>query len=415
MTYHWSPGEAPPQIGAHSLAKHDVLRQYLTTYVEVLTANVAVPAFRLTLVDGFAGGGLYLGPDRSVHDGSPLLMLEAMREASALAQSKRRNQFVLDVHYYFVEPNDETRAFLETTLRGRGLGDRLGADITLLGGDFAAHADAIIRRIKARRAGCRALFLLDQYGYSDVPLPLLRRIFSQLSNAEVLLTFSTDSLIDYMSRSEAYRRGLRRAGLHEFEEQLDSILALPGRQGERRRIAQCTLHDALRRGSGARHFTPFFIVSEEAHRAYWFVHLSNHARARDEMTKLHWTIQNRFRHYAGAGLSMLGYRPAADETLTNQVAFAFDDDARQRTSVALLRDIPAAIERYGERGSTFDTFMTDISNGTPAARSQIVDAISRLSREGALEVISANGQVRRKGVKARPTDLIRLHRQLGLF
>ncbi|MGD0075927.1 MAG: hypothetical protein ABSD31_16525, partial [Candidatus Binataceae bacterium] len=57
--YDWMIGQAPPQLEAHSAAKHDVFRSYIGRYIEVLTSNPRRDALSLTLIDGFAGGGEY--------------------------------------------------------------------------------------------------------------------------------------------------------------------------------------------------------------------------------------------------------------------------------------------------------------------------------------------------------------------
>src|SRR5579862_5056131 len=99
LHHQWRVGEQPPIIRAHSLAKHRVLGQYLSRYVDVLTSNPNIPEFRLTLVDGFAGGGLYRDWQTNEERlGSPLLMLNAMRDATATAKARRsKTDFRLDV------------------------------------------------------------------------------------------------------------------------------------------------------------------------------------------------------------------------------------------------------------------------------------------------------------------------------
>jgi three-Cys-motif partner protein len=74
----WRIGEELPQIRGHSLAKHRVLKAYLERYVSVLSANPRQEQLKLTLVDGFAGGGLYLDSrTKEERPGSPLIMLVA--------------------------------------------------------------------------------------------------------------------------------------------------------------------------------------------------------------------------------------------------------------------------------------------------------------------------------------------------
>lgn len=52
--YNWRNG--PADIEQHSIAKHNVLRAYLARYFETLAGYPHHDTFRLTLVDGFAGG-----------------------------------------------------------------------------------------------------------------------------------------------------------------------------------------------------------------------------------------------------------------------------------------------------------------------------------------------------------------------
>lgn len=411
-SYDWCPGGPLPLIGAHSLAKHEVLRQYLLAYVKVLTADVRREHLRLTLVDGFAGGGQYVDKLGALYQGSPLLMLDTMREAEIIAQERRKKDFCLDTRFFFVEKKPQVREVLRGLLVERGHRRDIGESIFLLDGEFASHAHGIIENIKRRGTAGRAIFVLDQYGYKDVPLPLIRAIFASLPRAEIILTFATDSLLDYMSTEARYKQGLRNIGLESLIEDLPAILENK-KSPNWRALAQVSLHEGLRAGSGAAHFTPFFIVSEAAHRDYWLIHLSNHARARDEMTKLHWELQTRFQHYAGHGLAMLGYKAADDPRVTGQVPFGFDDRARASTRAALLDDIPFALEKH-PAGIKFSDFFAGVCNETPASRAIIEDAARELSAERAIEILGADGKSRRRGSKVRGSDVVRLSRQTFL-
>jgi len=61
--YDWELGSPPPVIKLHSLVKHEIIHAYVAKYISILAANPAQRQLRLTLVDGFAGGGLYLRED----------------------------------------------------------------------------------------------------------------------------------------------------------------------------------------------------------------------------------------------------------------------------------------------------------------------------------------------------------------
>ena len=59
MQFTWHPDDPPLSIEAHSKAKLSVLRSYLHAYFDRLNVNPARETFRIDLVDGFAGGGIF--------------------------------------------------------------------------------------------------------------------------------------------------------------------------------------------------------------------------------------------------------------------------------------------------------------------------------------------------------------------
>lgn len=72
--YDWpKPGDAPPEIGLHSLAKHRVYEEYLQHYIRVLSLSPKITVFPLVLIDGFSGGGVHTDPrDNGLYPGSRL-------------------------------------------------------------------------------------------------------------------------------------------------------------------------------------------------------------------------------------------------------------------------------------------------------------------------------------------------------
>jgi three-Cys-motif partner protein len=71
----------PPSLDPHSKVKHQLVTDYLRRYIAVLMANERMPSLKLTLVDGFAGGGLYTdGANLAL--GSPLAAANGERSRS---------------------------------------------------------------------------------------------------------------------------------------------------------------------------------------------------------------------------------------------------------------------------------------------------------------------------------------------
>jgi three-Cys-motif partner protein len=195
--YDWTDG--PAKLEQHSVVKHDLLRTYLAEYFLTLVSSHLQEELRLTIVDGFAGGGLYYhATSGDLMLGSPFICLEATKEADALVNLNRAKKVAFNVDFVFVERDAKAANYLERALREREFGPRFGKDILLLQGDFNTHADRILENIKKKtpRSG-RAIFVLDQYGYKQVPMALLARIFEQLPRAEVILTFNVDSFSSY--------------------------------------------------------------------------------------------------------------------------------------------------------------------------------------------------------------------------
>ena len=410
----WVPGEEPPKIRPHSLAKHRVIDAYLRRYVDVLTQNRRIPEFRLTLVDGFSGGGVYRDWKTGERQpGSPMIMLEAMRDAAIAAQEKRSKEFNLDVEYFFIEKKPTFFSYLESTLRESEFQTFLGQQVHLLRGNFVEQLPAILQQIRQRGRGERAIFLLDQFGYKDVPMPEIRRIFSELKNAEVILTFATDAMINYLSESEVTQKILGRIGLELTADQI----TIRKQMREWRQAIQLLLHGEIQQKSGAKFYTPFFIRSPDEHRDFWLIHLSGQSKARDVMVTQHWAERTSFAHYGGSGLHMLGYDPEKDSNVTRQEmlpGFFFDDTALASSQDCLLEQLPERLFQYKD-GISFRNFFAGITNETPATSEIIKDVLEDLTLKGWIKVDSEKGVHRKKRIQHQ-SDIIlpAKHRQLYL-
>ncbi len=412
-SHSWKIGKDPPLIRPHSLAKHRVLKSYLERYVAVLTSNPRREQLRLTLVDGFAGGGIYLdNRSKEERPGSPLIMLDAMQSAATNAQQARSKCFHLDVEYFFIEMNPESFEYLTKTLADSPYASLLPDRIRLLNGDFTAHVQEIIRFIKGRGRAGRAIFVLDQCGYIDAPMETIHTILDQLDNAEVILTFATDFLIDYLSQTEQTQQILETLGI-----KLPLLLIKTAKEGrDWRRVIQFALHRQIHVRSGAMYYTPFFIRSPESHRDFWLIHLSGHFRARDVMVGLHWQQSTDFAHYGRAGLRMLGYDPEKDSDWTKQKmlpGFFFDETALAASQDELLVQLPEQIHPF-RGGIPFNELFAKITNDSPVTSDIMKGVLSDLAAEGQISVKDKSGLVRRKKV-AHGSDVIIPSRQTRLF
>ncbi len=108
---------------------------------------------------------------------------------------------------------------------------------------------------KSPRSG-RSIFLLDQYGYSDVPASRIRSIFQRLGSAEVILTFAVDAFINYASDSPKTRRLLEKTDLPDLLKGR-SIDSIKSKEKDFRLFIQSAFYEALVEQCGAKFFTDF--------------------------------------------------------------------------------------------------------------------------------------------------------------
>jgi three-Cys-motif partner protein len=374
---------------------------------------------RVTLVDGFAGGGVYeheTTKERLL--GSPFAFLQTVQEAEALLNLGRDKPLRMAVDYVFVDKARDNVASLSQVLAAEGYGARIGADIQVHHGAFEDQASGIIEFIKRKspRRG-RSLFLLDQYGYKDVPLPLIRDILTQMPASEVILTFNVDSFINFASDSATTRKTLESIGIPDVLRGR-TLKDIKSNEKDFRLYIQSCFYRGLVEATGARYYTVFFIRTP-GHGDYWLVHLSQHPRARDVMTRVHWANNNHFLHYGGAGIDMfqmLGYHSPNDAAYTGQgtLDFGFDDVATDRSVATLSEQLPHLIFAH-EDGIRFGELFATTCNSSPADSSRYKTAIERLIETKEIEAISETGARRHKASTLTDTDLLVPSRQITLF
>lgn len=419
--YEWTDIDNPPVIARHSLNKHDVLRNYLERYLDKLYAKARESA-RFSIVDGFAGGGIYKRSDTGeLHYGSPVLVMQTVQSMSLLLEQKHGKKVELRPRYYFVEKKKQYLETLKTVLNRLELHPSVdGEPGGLIRSQFENAVAGIIDSIKSEGRSHKALFILDQYGYADVPKVTLNYIFESLPQAEVFLTFAVDWLIDYLSskpeKIDECRRRLQKLGV---EMSVEEIIETRESSPYGRLLIQELLSEELSKACGAEYYTRYFIQTEnvkgrQSHRSFWLVHMSRHPIARDEMLKVHWESANHLSVHSGAagidekGLLALGYSTQKDERFGQyNLEYGFDIKAQQQSIDALLKDLPNII--WDKGAIQFSDLIHEISNYTPANSEILKKVMDVLLVNKDILVIGENGKKRRKGNAIHWNDVIKAH------
>ncbi len=406
MSFTWHPNEPPPRIEEHSKAKLAVLRSYLRAYFDRLGTVHARDEFRLDLVDGFAGGGTFRDGD-SIESGTPLIMLEEYEAARDRLNQGRTKPLHFDLKFYFVDVSRDHADHLRKVLAEREY-QVDGHKIAVYDSSFECVADDIIAEVLRRqpRAG-RAIFLLDQTGFKQVDLALVARILKKLPRAEVILTFASDALINFLTDRPQLINAV--APLELTQSQIQEMIEFRSGDGGRA-LAQRVLREHFRITTGATYYTPFFIRPKQSHRALWFLHLSRHPIARDVMIQCHWDNSNIFEHYGSGDFDMLGW----DALHTgNLPLFNFTDFDAERMREQLLHSMPLKLHALAaDEPITIDGVRHMLANKTAARFSDLDKIVLSLAREREFNILGPNGKVRSRNLtRLDPTDRIAIPAQ----
>ena len=400
----WRPNERPPEIEAHSRAKLTVLRSYLGAYFDRLNVNPNREEFKIDLVDGFSGGGTFRDGDETV-SGTPLIMIEELKKAEARLNERRAKPLSVDCKFYFTDAEQAHTDHLRKVLTEREYSTDSDDNIVVRNGRFENEIGGILAAIRRRqpRAG-RAIFLLDQTGFSQVPLKMVARILEELPAAEVIMTFAADALINNLAETPAIVKAVEPLRLTEF--QIREMIQEKDDE-YRRAFIQRALRNHIRGETNAPFDTPFFIRPKQSRRALWFLHLSRHPTARDVMIQCHWDVQNTFEHYGHGDFRMLGWDALRTGTLR---LFHFEEAEARELHNQLLESLPRELSVLASQYPvTVDSVRRELANRTAARFSDMDKVILDLVQSGEFDVLNPEGKVRSRSLRQlRPTDRIAL-------
>lgn len=404
MKFKWHPDEDPPQIETHSKAKLRVLRSYLKAYFDRLNINPRREEFKIALIDGFAGGGTFLDGGEVI-SGSPLVMLEESQAARIRLNAGRNKPLNVNCKFYFIDKERAHTDHLQKVLRNRGFGTD-DSSIIVRNAPFECELEEILRSIQEwqPRAG-RAIFLLDQTGYSQVKLTQISQIFEHLQAAEVILTFAADALVNYLSNDVRTVSAI--APLQLTESDIRKLIQISGGDGGLA-LAQRVLYDHVCGATRAQFFTPFFVRPSMSRRALWLLHLSQHPTARDVMIQQHWENRNTFQHFGHGGFGMLGWDAMRDTESLH--IFKFNEQDANQMKHQLLDSLPNEIFRLvSEQPVSIGKMRHIFANYTAARFSDFDSVILRLHSEKEFRILNPNGKPRSPQLKrVSPNDLIAL-------
>jgi three-Cys-motif partner protein len=406
----WTNGILP-SIEEHSEKKLQLLRDYLILYLKILCQkNLGRRTFPITIIDGFAGGGVYSGGK----DGSPLVLLRAIQEAEFEINRGRQLHLKIEATFYFVEENKDAFHCLTEQIKNSPYKTSMGVSTFLFHGRFDDHVNGIVDDIKRRhpRGGGRSIFFLDQCGYAKVLPKTVHKIHTELSHkAEFIINFAIDWLADFLNDSSDFRKIIDQFELGSLIN-VEELLSIKARLSDWRYLVESKFGNAFRTASGLPYFSPFYIEPADNHRGYWLLHLAPVPRARFAMTEIHWQNANGSKHYGPRGLDILGYKPTEDTSLYLK-GMSFDEQTREQCQELLASDLAGLMRNRFGNGTTVQALGVHCCNDTIADTAMLKAALASLASREEIRIFSPNGNGKRSKTIS-DTDIIHPIQQFTL-
>lgn len=412
--YDWS-GDTPPDIEPHSVNKLELVKGYLKEYLKTIArGGFRRRAMPLYIVDGFCGGGLYLH-DGKPYPGSPLQILDAAHEF--LLELPAGSPLQTDFHFVFVDKDKASVKFLTNQIArwSKERGHPWEKErIRVLHADINAVWKELVQEIRgAMPKRQRAVFFLDQYGYTDLKIPTIWGIMRNLNAPEVICTIATDWLADFHRKPDELRERLRKMGVMDSVTdkhiaQLSRAKASKSITGQTRRglCQQIVVESITAPGiiPGPVFYNPYCIRSIKSRKSYVLLHLAKNIRAKDVMLEQQWRADTCV-HEGNAGLAMLVF-----DALESRVDYLFDEEAKERSKEEIKMQLHPyiAIEREITAGQLYEK----IANETPAKREIVYSVIEDMAKDGQVEILTPT---RRKANKVNDETIIRLPKQLSFL
>lgn len=400
--YDWENGA---KLEDHTRKKHEILKRYFREYLITRCQLPKQSKFRLAIVDGFSGGGLY----ECGSFGSPLIFVEGLIQAAIEINVGRHAQglqpVVIECLLHFNDKDRNTLDRLKENLAPLLVEAESSPHVQLRveyhSSDFRSIYPTIKSVLKAARYS-NVFFNLDQCGYKHAPTDLIRDIITSWKSAEVLLTFMIRSMLTYLSPTANNNHvPLEPVIQQEISALLSEQNTVMSKQEWLAR-AEKIVFEALR--SCATFVSPF-AINNPGGWEYWLMHFANNHRARQVYNDVLHQCDAQA-HYGRAGLHMLSYNPANEGKL-----YLFDKNSREASKSDLYDDIPRLIAEAGDALSMHEFYEAAYSE-TPAHSEDIHEMI--IENED-VEVITSSGVPRRKANTIKPSDILKLKTQRTFF
>jgi three-Cys-motif partner protein len=173
-------------IENHTLAKHEILKEYLNAWFPILgrTSN------RIVFLDGFAGPGIY----KDGEEGSPIIAIRTALEHPTINQ-------ISEIRFMFIESDKQRSEILQQTIEQKFPKLPSNVYVQVITGDFVQNLCSTLDTIEENGKNLApTLAFLDPFGYSEIPFKLITRLMNY-QRCELFLTFMSGFVNRFLDES----------------------------------------------------------------------------------------------------------------------------------------------------------------------------------------------------------------------
>lgn len=264
----------------HTIAKHKILTSYLQAWAPIMSRHlekVGKTGQKLLFVDGFAGPGRY----SNGYYGSPVLTVNAILDHTV--------QLPVPVHLFFIEENQSRYEILDKTVGN--LRDEIDKSdkiekVCVKHGTCEDIINPWLDKYdeQGKKLG-PAFFFLDQFGYSDVSMDMIKRILRH-QYCEVFTYLNWANLNRFISDKTKSAAITRTFGSNKWRQ----VLKLELKQ--RASFMLNLYKDALSQKAGAKYVWHFGMGDKNDKLIYWLFFCTNSLRGLEEMKKAMWKVDS---------------------------------------------------------------------------------------------------------------------------
>ncbi len=397
------------EVKPHTKAKHLLLEEYIKNWIDTLCSNNRWCQAKVTLVDGFCGGGLYRDGD-NFWEGSPIRMIRMVEEGYRIVKEERSKPYYkLDAKFIFIDKQQEHISCLRKQIIDAGFGHYLDSgQCILICQEFENAVDECIFQTK----GGHSFFLLDPFGIDDLSMNSIRKII-ELGNSEILWTYMIRQLLRLLKKKDMNKRIIQEIleadnyYSYEYYQELKS----------NKKITACQQYlkdqsmNLIKVQGKVKYLYPFALMRDKNTVLYYLVHLVNDLKAIEVMKYSTWKYNNlEYRyHYDVYGS---GFR-TVEHYEENPKYY----DIEESNLNACIEDLHQQINPLiynNEDGITVAEITKNIFEKTPATFPHLAALLDELNIFNEIEIVKPNGKIF-TGHKIDPKYVIRKPQQRTLF